>query len=131
MRVGLERKDTQMEKEVKIYKEFSKDMILRDYLARDRTKLANERTLLAYFRTFIGFLASGCGLVKLFEAQIFVIIGYGMMVVSPIFLVLGIINYIFTKNKLHILDDGGSVIKKDVPSGVVALGNPSNIKEIK
>lgn len=95
-----------MEKEVKIYKEFSEDMILRDYLARDRTKLANERTLLAYFRTFLGFLASGAGLVKLFETLEFIKIGYGMMVASPVFLVLGIMNYIFTKKKLHLLDDG-------------------------
>lgn len=39
-------------------------LIVRDFLARQRTKLANDRTLLAYIRTSLYFLVSGVGLVK-------------------------------------------------------------------
>ena len=34
-------------------------LILRDYLAADRTELANERTLLAYVRTALAFAITG------------------------------------------------------------------------
>ena len=43
------------------YNHNKEDMILRDFLATDRTILANERTLLAYLRTFISFFAAGIG----------------------------------------------------------------------
>ena len=46
------------------YNHKKEDMILRDFLATDRTILANERTLLAYLRTFISFFAAGIGFVK-------------------------------------------------------------------
>lgn len=65
-------------------------LITRDWLAIERTKLANERTFLAYFRTFIVFLGSGVTIVKveLFsELQSF---GIGLIILSPIILVIGI-----------------------------------------
>ena len=42
-------------------------LILRDVLAIDRTRLANERTLLAWVRTAVMLLVSGMTLLKLFE----------------------------------------------------------------
>ncbi|MDX2050953.1 MAG: DUF202 domain-containing protein [Polyangiaceae bacterium] len=42
------------------------DLIVRDYLALERTHLANERTLLAYARTTIMMLISAVTLLKLF-----------------------------------------------------------------
>ncbi len=44
-----------------------KQMILRDLLAIDRTRLANERTLLSWYRTALMMLVSGITLLKLFE----------------------------------------------------------------
>lgn len=50
----------------KILYNFDKDkMILRDFLAADRTLLANERTLLAYIRTGISLIAVGIYLIRL------------------------------------------------------------------
>ena len=49
------------------YKEQSQQLILRDVLAIDRTRLANERTLLAWVRTAVMLLVSGMTLLKLFE----------------------------------------------------------------
>lgn len=37
----------------------NKDLVLREHLAFERTKLANETTLQAYFRTGIYFLVAG------------------------------------------------------------------------
>ena len=42
----------------------SDELILRDHLALDRTRLANERTLLAYLRTALMLLVAGATAVK-------------------------------------------------------------------
>jgi putative membrane protein len=42
------------------------ELILRDYLAIDRTRLANERTLLAYIRTAFMLIVAGATALKLF-----------------------------------------------------------------
>jgi putative membrane protein len=52
-------------------------MILRDYLALERTCLANERTLLAYSRTARMLCVSGVNLIKLFgHIPALVVTGY-------------------------------------------------------
>jgi putative membrane protein len=48
------------------YAEHNQQLILRDVLAIDRTRLANERTLLAWVRTAVMLLVSGMTLLKLF-----------------------------------------------------------------
>ena len=53
-------------KEEVVYNFKKEEMILRDFLAADRTLLANERTLLAYIRTGISLLAIAISLIKLF-----------------------------------------------------------------
>lgn len=44
----------------------SDELILRDHLALDRTRLANERTLLAYIRTAFILVVAGATALKLF-----------------------------------------------------------------
>lgn len=56
-------------KEEALYDFDKSEMILRDFLAADRTLLANERTLLAYIRTGISLIAVGISLIKLFEGN--------------------------------------------------------------
>jgi putative membrane protein len=53
----------------------SKQMILRDHLAYDRTVLAIERTLLSYLRTAIAFLAGGITLIALFPGDMLATVG--------------------------------------------------------
>jgi putative membrane protein len=79
-------------------------MILRDYLALDRTVLANERTLLAYLRTFIGTFSAGLAMVKLLDTSLTTIIGYVFAAVSPLFIVLGAVRYIQTGRKLKTIE---------------------------
>jgi len=66
-------------------------LILRDYLARDRTHLANERTLLAYWRTALAFLILGPFIIKFFPstestilAIISIIFGIGLFIYGTI-----------------------------------------------
>ena len=80
-------------------------MILRDYLALDRTILANERTLLAYLRTFIGTFSAGIAMVKLLDTPLTSAIGYIFIILSPFFIVLGILRYIQISKKLKTIDD--------------------------
>ena len=90
---------------LKNYKAFRDEMILRDYLALDRTILANERTLLAYLRTFIGTFSAGIALIKLFDTSLTTTIGYVFTMVSPLFIILGIIRYVQVSKKLKTIDE--------------------------
>jgi putative membrane protein len=70
------------------YTEFKREeMILRDWLALDRTVLANKRTFLAYGRTSIALIGLGIAFVKLihhpfFEVSGFMLMGLGVLVFS-------------------------------------------------
>jgi len=86
--------------EMKYYDKYYKDMILRDYLALDRTLLANKRTVLSYLRTFIGFLAAGIGIIKLWDIFIVSLIGYFFIAAAFLILIIGIKDYIKMKKSL-------------------------------
>ncbi len=59
------------------YAEFNREsMILRDWLALDRTVFANKRTFLAYSRTAIAMAVLGIAFVKLIGHQFFEIAGF-------------------------------------------------------
>ncbi|MBL7073701.1 DUF202 domain-containing protein [candidate division KSB1 bacterium] len=82
------------------------EIILRDYLAIDRTKLANQRTMLAYFRTAIMLMASGIGLIKIFGSDFFILIlGIILLSISLLVSLLGLSSYIRTKNNIKKLYD--------------------------
>ncbi|WP_147565269.1 DUF202 domain-containing protein [Clostridium tyrobutyricum] len=77
-----------LNRDKRVYK-FNKDeMILRDFLAVDRTLLANERTLLAYIRTGVSLIAVAITLIKLFDTTFTYLVGI-------IFAVLGISGMVF------------------------------------
>ena len=76
-------------------------LILRDFLAKDRTALANERTFLAYARTCIMVFATGITLFKLFSDDIFlVLLGYVLIPVSFAILILGAVRFFTVKKHL-------------------------------
>jgi len=60
-----------------------RELILRDWLALDRTILANERTFLAYSRTSLTLIIAGLAFVKFFGHVFYVTSGY-------VFIVLGV-----------------------------------------
>ncbi len=73
------------------YSEFQReDMILRDWLALDRTVLANKRTFLAYGRTAIAMVVLGIAFVKLIDHRFFEIAGFALMSFGVIVFAVGL-----------------------------------------
>jgi putative membrane protein len=68
-------------------------LILRDYLAADRTVLANERTFLAYVRTALTLFAAGVTFIHFFQPLVLQIIGWILMPLGVISLIIGLIRY--------------------------------------
>ena len=79
----------------KQYEIDSEEMIVRDYLAVDRTAQANERTFLAYIRTALAFGAGGIGLIKFFDESIgIVVLGWLLISLGLVVLIFGVYRFI-------------------------------------
>lgn len=76
------------------------DMIVRDYLARQRTSLANERTLLSYIRTSLYFLVSGTALMKVEDLANVKEFGYLSFLISVLLIIFGIYNFLKIRRRL-------------------------------
>ncbi len=77
------------------------DLIVRDFLARQRTKLANDRTLLAYIRTSLYFLVSGTALMKVEDLANIKEFGYLSFFISVLLLIIGFFNFFRIKKKIE------------------------------
>ena len=67
-----------------------KELIVRDWLAIERTHLANERTFLAYFRTAMVFLGTGIGLLKIDFFAKLAHFGVISVCIAPVILLIGL-----------------------------------------
>lgn len=81
------------------------DLIIRDYLALDRTRLSNERSLLAYYRTGLTTLVSGVTGFNVFHdivlrstSMMLIICGVGIMVI-------GIVRYYRFRRRIKVLGE--------------------------
>lgn len=90
----------------KLENNLEKEMIPRDYLARQRTALANDRTLLSYIRTSLYFLVSGTALIKVEDLENVMEFGYVSFGISLAMLILGFYNYFKIKTRLKKGDYG-------------------------
>lgn len=77
------------------------EIILRDYLALERTKLANERTLLSYIRGSIYLILGGIAFIQLKEFEGLFILGYISIFLSLILLIVGVTRYYQLKARLR------------------------------
>lgn len=68
-------------------------IILRDYLALERTRLANERTLFAYIRTSLYLLTAGLGIFEIESIQHLRMLAWVCVVVSAVLFVFGLYKY--------------------------------------
>jgi putative membrane protein len=76
------------------YKKFSRDkLILRDFLAADRTVLANERTFLAYVRTALALIILGITAWHFLETDFYKIIGIISIALGFLVFIIGIVHY--------------------------------------
>lgn len=89
-----------------LYANHREDMILRDYLAYDRTKFALMRTFLSIARTALGLYASGVGLVILRSDHVTSVLGWLIIVVATLVLVAGGIYSYRAKKRLDGLGRG-------------------------
>lgn len=69
-----------------IYEKIEEDLILRDHLAVERTRLANETALLAYIRTSLFLISIGLTFIKIEEFKRFAFIGW---ICIPFSIILG------------------------------------------
>jgi putative membrane protein len=71
----------------------SSRMILRDFLAVDRTILANQNTFLAYIRTALTLFVAGLTFIKFFDMFIITVIGWIFMPIGIVTFVVGFVRY--------------------------------------
>src|SRR5690606_26800402 len=76
------------------------EVILRDYLAIERTRLANERTLLSYIRSSLYLILGGIAFLQLEGFENIKYLGILSLILSVIFLVIGIYRFMLLKKSL-------------------------------
>lgn len=74
------------------------EIILRDFLALQRTRLANERTLFAYIRTSLYLLTAGIGILEIKSIEHLKLIAYVSLFSSVIIFVVGLLKF-WQRNK--------------------------------
>ena len=76
-------------------------LILRDHLAIDRTRLANERTFLAYIRTAMMLLLAGGTVIKFFgDSDLAVVSGWGLVVLGLVVALFGIGRFVAMRGRI-------------------------------
>ncbi|WP_299121344.1 DUF202 domain-containing protein [uncultured Winogradskyella sp.] len=78
-------------------------VILRDYLAIERTRLANERTLLSYVRSSLYLLLGSIALYQLKEFANFQYLALTAMVFCIVFFIIGVYRFTILKRSLKTL----------------------------
>lgn len=71
----------------------TRQLILRDRLAENRTVLANERTLLSYVRTGLALFAAGLSFIHFFDAYAIVILGWVFLPLGMYTLAKGFVSF--------------------------------------
>jgi putative membrane protein len=80
------------------------ELIVRDYLAADRTALANERTFLAYVRTALGIAAAGGSLIHFLDSLAWDVLGVLLLVMAVFTLAWGVYQFRHYNHRLkHVL----------------------------
>ena len=88
----------------------SKELILRDELAIDRTLLANERTLLAYLRSAVALLLAGVTVIHFSDGGWFRLIGIACLPVGGLTGIVGTLRY-------RQMNQGITLVRKQMKEG--------------
>lgn len=75
-------------------------IILRDFLAMERTTLANERTLFSYIRTALYLFLGGFAFLNLDNFSKIRSVGYLLFGIAAFLIILGIVRFFVLKRKL-------------------------------
>lgn len=76
------------------------EIILRDFLSLERTRLANERTFLSYIRTSLYLIVGGFALLQIESLEHFEWAGYLLFAFSAVSLVVGTHKYLYLRKTL-------------------------------
>lgn len=76
-------------------------LILRDYLAVERTRLANERTVLAYLRTTLALAAGAVTLLHFFDTAAARITGWLLLPIAFVILAFGAVRYVSVRRRVQ------------------------------
>lgn len=81
------------------------DLIIRDYLALDRTRLSNERSLLAYYRTGLTTLVSGVTGFNLFHDVLLRSTGMMLVILGVGIMAMGAVRYLRFRRRIQVLGE--------------------------
>jgi putative membrane protein len=81
----------------------TEEIILRDHLAMERTKLANERTLLSYMRTSLYLVLGGLAFLGMRDFEDGRVFGYIALALSALTATVGIVRFFQLKRHLKTL----------------------------
>ena len=76
-------------------------IILRDFLALQRTKLANERTFLSYTKFSLYLVTAGVALVRLDHLRPFRVLGYVALGTSGVVFLIGLVRFFLLRRQLR------------------------------
>jgi putative membrane protein len=80
-----------------------KDLIIRDYLAAERTHLANERTLLAYLRSALILFVAAITIFKFFQdSALMKSMVYILALLAVLTMIFGFYRFYITRKKLKV-----------------------------
>ncbi len=88
---------------IELFKEVyenKEEIILRDYLALERTRLANERTLLSYTRASLYMILGGITFLQLQDFKEIRWIGYATLASSIVIILIGIYRFFLINLRL-------------------------------
>jgi putative membrane protein len=100
--------------------ENKEEIIFRDYLAIERTKLANERTLLSYIRTSLYLFLGAIAFFQLDGLDKIKWLAYPSVILSILSLIIGIVKYYRLKNRLN----NAMTKERDLPAESKSSGRP-------
>lgn len=83
-------------------------IILRDYLALERTKLANERTFMAYLRTSLYMVLGGIAFIQMEDFKEIPWAGYTALGISLVLILVGLYRYLQIRYRLKTYYDSES-----------------------
>lgn len=79
----------------------SEKIILRDFLALQRTKLANERTFLSYNKFSLYLVTAGIALIQIDNLRPFRMLGYVALGASGIVFIIGLVRFFLLRRQLR------------------------------
>jgi putative membrane protein len=101
--VPMNRIKSKLGKILKATPDFTNDekIILRDFLALQRTKLANERTFLSYNKFSLYLITAGIALIRIENLRPFRLLGFVALGASGLVFVVGLIRFLMLRKQLN------------------------------